>query len=122
MAEMDDRLAPVAAIRGGRPATPGLEGEPARAVGPQEGSRQQGVEARSVWDALGPASSTGIRTEAQPIDTQLSFERDDISGRTIVLVKDPRTGATIRQIPPEEVLEVARVIGRYLGLLVDQQR
>lgn len=38
---------------------------------------------------------------------QLQFRLDESSGRTVITVKNPQTGETIRQIPAEEVLKLA---------------
>lgn len=40
----------------------------------------------------------------------LSFRIDEGSGRTIITVTNPSTGEIVRQIPPEELLSVARAL------------
>lgn len=58
----------------------------------------------------------------------LSFSVDDVSGRSIIKVKDLETEELIRQIPTEEILKVAQDIkrlqeemGQSLGLLIDKR-
>jgi flagellar protein FlaG len=58
----------------------------------------------------------------------LSFSVDDLSGRSIIKVKDLETEELIRQIPTEEILKVAQDIkrlqeemGQSLGLLIDKR-
>ena len=53
-------------------------------------------------------------------DARITFEKDQDSGRMVVRLKDA-SGRVIRQIPPEEMLRLAKAIDRYLGLLVDRQ-
>lgn len=58
----------------------------------------------------------------------LSFSVDDLSGRSIIMVKDIQTEQLIRQIPTEEILKVAQDIkrlqdemGQSIGLLIDKR-
>jgi flagellar protein FlaG len=48
----------------------------------------------------------------------LRFSVDEDSGRTVIRVVDPSTDEVIRQIPPEEVLDVARHLGNSAGALL----
>lgn len=41
---------------------------------------------------------------------ELTFERDETSGHTIIRVIDPVSGDIIRQFPSEEVLKIAAII------------
>ena len=43
----------------------------------------------------------------------LRFSVDDTSGRTVVTVVNPNNGEVIRQIPTEEILQVANALRRY---------
>lgn len=45
----------------------------------------------------------------------LEFRIDQDSGRTVVTVKEKSTGATVRQIPAEEVLRLAQNLGGKSG-------
>ena len=40
--------------------------------------------------------------------TQLSFSIDEVTGRTVVSIRDPATGKLIRQVPSEDALRIAR--------------
>lgn len=52
----------------------------------------------------------------------LEFSVDDSTGRTIVRVTDAATGEMIRQIPSEEMLEIARSLEKAQeGMLLQQQ-
>lgn len=56
----------------------------------------------------------------QSMANNLQFSVDQDSGRTIVKLTDSQTGETIRQIPSTEMLELARDIERFQGLLLKQ--
>lgn len=51
----------------------------------------------------------------------LAFSIDDSTGKTIVRITDAETGEMIRQIPSEEMLEIARSLDRMQGALLQQQ-
>lgn len=51
----------------------------------------------------------------------LSFSIDDTTGKTIVRVSDAQTGEMIRQIPSEELLEIARSLDKLQGMLLEQK-
>jgi uncharacterized FlaG/YvyC family protein len=52
--------------------------------------------------------------------TSVSMAVDRTTNTVIVQVKDRDTGDTVRQIPPETALRVARNIDRLTGILVDR--
>ena len=66
-----------------------------------------------------------IQALKQLIETKapnsLAFSVDDSSGRTVVRITDQETGETIRQIPSEEMLEIARSLDKFQGMLVQQK-
>ncbi len=50
----------------------------------------------------------------------LHFRYDESAGRTIITVVDPNSGEIVRQIPPEEMLALARSAVSGRALLFDQ--
>lgn len=48
----------------------------------------------------------------------LSFSIDDATGKTVVKVSDANTGEIIRQIPSEELLDIARSLDKLQGMLL----
>lgn len=50
----------------------------------------------------------------------LRFEVDSDTDRLVVKVVDRASGELIRQIPSEEVLRIARLLGKVPGVLVSQ--
>jgi len=58
-----------------------------------------------------------IRDFVQMVRRELQFEVDEDSGRTIVTVRDADTDEVIRQIPSEEVLQIAARLEEVNGVL-----
>ena len=61
-----------------------------------------------------------IQTYLNDTQRQLQFEVDQGTGRTIVRVVNPETHELIRQIPSEEVLQLARAIGSQGGQVISK--
>lgn len=53
-----------------------------------------------------------IRSFLRDSQRQLNFSRDEITGRTVIRVIDPASGEVIRQMPPEEILNLAAMLHR----------
>jgi flagellar protein FlaG len=53
--------------------------------------------------------------------SDLEFEQDDATGKTVIRVIDSATRQVIRQFPSEEMLGIARALDRLQGLLVQQK-
>jgi flagellar protein FlaG len=51
----------------------------------------------------------------------MQFSVDDETGKTVVSITDKDSGELIRQVPSEELMEIAKNIGRMQGLLVNNQ-
>jgi flagellar protein FlaG len=62
-----------------------------------------------------------IQEVLKPVAGSLEFNVDQTSGRTIVRVVDQETNQLIRQIPSEEMVELARVLERLAGLLLNDR-
>lgn len=67
------------------------------------------------------AAVRAVKEFIQPMASNLAFELDDDTGRTIVKITDASSGELIRQIPSEEMLEIAKALDRLQGLLVKQK-
>ncbi len=52
---------------------------------------------------------------------ELRFEIDDRLGKVIVKIIDKETGETIRQIPPEDMLNIMARIDEVLGMMFDER-
>lgn len=54
-------------------------------------------------------------------NVNLQFSVHEATGRTVVKVTDQESGKLIREIPPEQVLELAVRIEEMIGLLFDKK-
>lgn len=75
-----------------------------------------------------PAEPADIRQAVAQIQSYLSdsrraleFQLDATSGRTVIRVVNPESGELIRQIPGEEVLQIAAAIEREGLRLLDRR-
>lgn len=82
------------------------------AQAPQTAPSREQVE--KVVDSL--KKSVGSATS-----NNLQFSIDNDTGKTVVRVVDTQSGQTIRQIPTEEVLEMAKALDQMKGVLLKQQ-
>jgi flagellar protein FlaG len=62
-----------------------------------------------------------VREVFQSVEPRLQFEIDPDLHRVIVKVMDGESGQVIRQIPPQEVLDLAKNIQASTGLLFRRQ-
>ena len=62
-----------------------------------------------------------VQDFVKPMSGNLEFSLDDETGQTVIKVIDSSTKELIRQIPSEEMLEIARALDRLQGLLVRQK-
>lgn len=96
-----------------------------------------------VGRAAGPTPAAGPDAAAEPVEEatpaqvetavhevnaslesrsiSLQFEIDKDTDKVIVKVVDQTNGVVIRQIPTEEVVRIAKVMGKASGLLVSHQ-
>ncbi len=62
-----------------------------------------------------------INKSLQTLSQDLEFSVDNDSQRTVIKVIDQRTKEVIRQIPSQEVLEIAKTLDNVKGLLIKQE-
>jgi len=62
-----------------------------------------------------------INEAMKMLSTNLRFQVDEDSGRTIVKVVDGESGDVLRQIPSETTLQIARSLDRLAGHLVSDR-
>lgn len=56
-----------------------------------------------------------------PVARNLQFSIDEQTGRTVVKVVDADTSEVIRQLPSEELLNIAHALDKLSGLLLKQK-
>ena len=103
---------------------------PVAAQAPQDASKRQVEEpARQQADShsanIEPAelekAVEKVREVFQKVEPRLQFEVDPDLHRVIVKIMNGESGEVIRQIPPQEVLDLARNFQASTGLLLKQQ-
>jgi flagellar protein FlaG len=62
-----------------------------------------------------------VKQVVEQVAQNLRFSVDESTGRTVITVTDAATKEVIRQIPSEEMLAVARALGRLQGLLLRKE-
>jgi flagellar protein FlaG len=75
-------------------------------------------------DRLGEALDAAVGEIQEFVNTatrDIEFSVDEDSGRTVVKVVDRETQDVIRQIPSQEVLDLAQALGKLQGLLIRQK-
>lgn len=67
------------------------------------------------------AAVEDVRKFVEPITQNLEFAIDDDTGRTVIKIIDRQTDEVLRQIPSEEMLQIAQALGKLQGLFVQQK-
>jgi flagellar protein FlaG len=100
--------APVSGGSATRPVLPaGGENRPSEPANPADAATVSQVVSR-------------LNDYVQTLRRDLVFRVDEETDKVVVTVVDPETGEVIRQIPSEEVMAVARVLGELQqGVLID---
>lgn len=88
------------------------QGSAPAAVSQQSPPSRQAVEqaAKEIKQAMATMSSTGLQ-----------FSIDGDTKQTVVKVVDTQTGNVIRQIPSQELIDIAKAMDRAKGLLLRQE-
>ncbi len=82
------------------------------APAPQAQAPTQQPTAQQLQEAV-----KAMENAVQPKASALQFSVDKNSGSTVVKIVDSQTGNVIRQIPSEEVLQIAQSIEQFQGIL-----
>ncbi|MCY1165880.1 FlaG protein [compost metagenome] len=82
-----------------------------------------GVAGLSATDAVQDATPVQTESALREVNASLKaigleFEVDEDTDKMVVKVIDKETGETIRQMPSEEVIRIAKVLGKMQGMLV----
>lgn len=86
---------------------------PVAGAGAATAAVQAAPQAAQVEQALQSANQA-LKQRSQ----NLEFSFDEGSGRTVTRLVDQETNTVIRQFPSEEMLNVARELDRFQGLLI----
>ncbi len=95
-----------------RAAAPSAAQTPAAAVSQQTPPSKQAVEqaVKEIKQAMATMSSSNLQ-----------FSIDGDTKQTVVKVIDSQTGDVIRQIPAQELIDIAKAMDRAKGLLLRQE-
>jgi len=55
-----------------------------------------------------------------PMGYRVSFSKDERTGRVVCRIMDQETNEILRQVPPEEMLELAARLDEVAGLIFDR--
>ena len=87
----------------------------ASAPAPEPGKAEGSTAAVDAQNLQGMVED--LNEMAQTVQRQLSFSVDEDSGKTVIKVIDTETEEVIRQIPPEDIMEMQKHLGEMNGLL-----
>ena len=93
---------------------------PARASLPAEDAQAPADAAEAATPVQVEQAVRELNAALQIRSVGLQFEVDEDTDKVIVKVLDRDSGELIRQIPSEEALRIAKMLGRAPGLLMDQ--
>lgn len=62
-----------------------------------------------------------LRRRIEPVDRNLQFSIDKETGKTVVKLIDTATKEVLRQIPSEELLAIARALGKGQSGLIERK-
>ena len=111
----------VAQVKGGRQVAPEAKSPSIRQEMQAEPSGQDESRKRDINpDHLAKVVQEANKTLEQFKNKQLSFFVDKKSGKQGVRIIDAETKKVIKQIPPEEMLELAARIKEQVGAIIDE--
>ena len=94
----------------------------AKAKSTREPAASSGKAERSFGDVLISVSSTVANSNGIDLSgNHLSFSVDDATGSTVINIVDSGTGEVIKQIPPDEILNLKKKMGEIQGLILDKR-
>jgi flagellar protein FlaG len=98
---------------------PGVAGRPPRIK--KGGSDGRSLVQESADHVSIDRAATRVNEVLSLADPQLKIEIDQETQRVIVKILERKSGEVIRQIPPEELLELEKYLSSPKGLLVQEQ-
>jgi flagellar protein FlaG len=67
------------------------------------------------------SATKAVNKFIEPHASNLEFQMDTQSGRTIMKLIDKETGSVLRQLPSEEMLAIARALDKLKGLVIQEK-
>ena len=79
------------------------------------------VEGREVGAVQIEALAKELNSALAQIDGNYSVSVDNDTGMVVVRITDTETGELVKQVPPQQVLDVSISVEKIIGLLVNDQ-
>ena len=79
------------------------------------------VEAREAGVQRTEALAKELNSALEQIDGKYSVSVDGDTGMVIVRITDAETGEIVKQVPPQQVLDISMSVEKIIGLLVNDQ-
>lgn len=83
--------------------------------------RTEAARTSAVGEAQVREASGQINAALRHLSVELRYGMDEATRKLVVQIVDRTTGEVLRQIPPEEVLAIARGLDRMQGVLLDHK-
>ena len=96
--------------------SPSASAQPNSSLAEQKPANQTAASHAQLQSAVAAANEF-----VKPISSAVEFSVDKGSGETVVKVMDTATKEVIRQIPSEEMLDIAKALDKIQGLLIKQK-
>lgn len=113
--------APTAGSQASTRATTNSDVSSAEGLAPANNTSVSSLTAGAEQKQQVEAAVEAVKEFIRPMASNLAFEMDDDSGRTVIRITEASSGELIRQIPSEEMLDIAKALDRLQGLLVKQK-
>jgi flagellar protein FlaG len=119
--ESADQAKPSGDPQAFRSVEPGLESQAPKNAPAKDATSKESLNVLTKEDekqVLGQAVKN-VNDFFQTVQRTLQFTLNEDTGRMVIQVKDGKTGEVIRQIPPEEMLQLSNRLDELKGLLFE---
>ena len=79
------------------------------------------IAGREIGVAKTEALVKELNSALEKVDGDYSVSVDNDTGMVVVRITDVETGELVKQVPPQQVLDVSMSVEKIIGLLVDDQ-
>ena len=85
------------------------------------GNSQSGKEAQEINISDLEKVVAQVQESLKPVESRIQLSVDQDLNRVVVKVVDSDSGELIRQLPPEDVLQVQRFLNEQSGLILEEE-
>ena len=101
---------------------PGKGGEGSGRLAEREQARRQQARKEGSNEDLLAQAERRVNEALEKLDFRLNFSIDEEAEELVVKVVDPDSDEVIRELPPEEMRELAQRMEELTGILLDERR